>query len=126
MFAKIAKVLVLIAAVCCAVSVGINYLNLPKIYNSHWHISVIFFLSTALLINMILFRNQADPRDFTFKIMMTSMLRILLCMIGVFIYSLVNKPALLGFVTHFMSHYILFTVFEIAYLLRYTKSQHKP
>jgi hypothetical protein len=103
------------------------FLNDLKILggSDHWFISVLFFFMTALLLNLILFRKDTDPKEFIFKIMITSMLRLLLCMIGVFIYSLVNKAGLRGFVLHFMLHYILFTVFEIAYLLRFAKN-NKP
>jgi hypothetical protein len=90
-----------------------------------WYVSVIFFFLTALLLNLILFKQNTDPKEFVFKIMITSMLRLLLCMIGIFIYSLIDKAGLKGFALHFMLHYILFTVFEIAYLLRFAKTNNQ-
>jgi hypothetical protein len=126
-FAKITKVFILIAVGASVLSLLINLSGWIKVVNPNWYASVLFFLLSGLLINFILFKKQSDPRDFVFKIMATSMLRLLLCMIGVFIYSLIDKPHLVSFALHFMLHYILFTIFEIAYLLKFTKTQtHQP
>ncbi len=123
MFLKITKVFFLVSVLAGILSFGINLLNIEKISNPYWFVSILFFLSTGLLINFILFKKYADPKDFVFKIMFTSMLRLLLCMIGVFIYSLIDKPHMVSFALHFMLHYILFTIFETSYLLKYTKTQ---
>ena len=126
MFAKITRISLVIAAISSGVSLLINAMGFVKITNGNWYASVIFFLLTGLLINYILFGRQSEPKDFAFKIMATSMMRLLLCMIGVFIYSIFDKPHIVGFSLHFMLHYILFTVIEIAYLLKFTKTQtHK-
>ncbi|MGZ4036257.1 MAG: hypothetical protein ACXVPQ_00420 [Bacteroidia bacterium] len=123
MFAKITKVFLIVSVLASAVSLGINCTGWAKITNANWWASVLFFLGTGLLINFILFKGKSDPRDFVFKIMFTSMLRLLLCMVGIFIYSLADKGHIVGFALHFMLHYILFTAFEIAYLLKFTKTQ---
>jgi hypothetical protein len=123
MFLKITKVFFLVAVLAAVVSILINLLNIVAVYNPYWYASVLFFLSTGLLINYILFNKPTDPKDFVFKIMFTSMLRLLLCMVGVFVYSLIDKPHMISFSVHFMLHYILFTIFEISFLLKYTKSQ---
>ena len=123
MFIKITKVFLLASVLAAGVSFLINLIPFEKVQSAFWYVSVLFFLSTGLLINYILFKKQSDPKDFVFKIMFTSMLRLLLCMIGVFIYSKIDKPHMISFSLHFMLHYILFTIFEITYLLKYTKSQ---
>ncbi len=125
MFLKITKVFFLIAVLASGVSLLINAMNLESIKSNYWYASVLFFLSSGLLINFILFKNPVDPKDFVFKIMFTSMLRLLLCMIGIFIYSKIDKPHLIAFSLHFMLHYILFTIIEITYLLKFTNSQIK-
>ena len=123
MFLKITKVFFLVAVLAAVVSISIGLLNIPAISNPYWYASIIFFLTTGLLINYILFGKPSDPKDFVMKIMLTSMMRLLLCMVGVFIYSLIDKPHMISFALHFMLHYILFTIFEISFLLKYTKSQ---
>lgn len=123
MFVKTTKALFLVSLLAIAVSQMFNNLNSPKLFSLYWYYSVVFFFITSLLINFILYRSDSDPRTFIFKIMATSMMRLLLCMVGFFIYSLADKPHMLSFALHFIVHYILFTVFEIAYLLRYTKTK---
>jgi hypothetical protein len=123
MFLKITKVFFLVAVLAAVISILLNLLNIDAVFNRYWYVSILFFLGTGLLINYILFGKPADPKDFVMKIMFTSMLRLLMCMIGVFIYSLIDKPHLISFSLHFMLHYILFTIFEISFLLKHTKSQ---
>ena len=122
MFAKTTKVLFIISLLAIAISQTLNNLNVAKVFAVHWYYSVIFFFLTSLLINFILYNSSSDPKTFIFKIMATSMMRLLLCMIGFFIYSLLDKEHILSFALHFVLHYILFTVFEIAYLLKHTKT----
>lgn len=121
MFLKITKVFILVACLASAISFLINLL--PSLNNNKWPFSVLFFFGTGTLINFILFKQKSAANDFVVKIMLTSMLRLLLCMIGVFVYSLMYKQTMLSFSFHFITHYLLFTGFEIYYLLRYAKSQ---
>lgn len=123
MFVKTTKALLIVCLLAVAFSQILNNLNAPKVFAQYWYYSVIFFFLTSLLINFVLYNSEADPKTFIFKIMATSMMRLLLCMVGFFIYSLVDKPHVLSFALHFVLHYILFTVFEIAYLLKYTKTK---
>ena len=124
MLSKITKVLCVVAVGTSLLSLTLNYLNVVEIYNSNWFVSVLFFLSVAFLINFILLRKEIDPKELVLKIMVTSMLRIVIYMAGIFVYRLVDKANFTSFVVHFMMHYVLFTVFEIAYLLKFTKSQN--
>lgn len=124
MLFNITKLLTVTSVLAVILSLVLNHFQILGIA-SHWYVSIIFFFLTSLLLNFILFRKDTDPKEFIFKIMITSMLRLLMCMIAVFIYSLIDKAGLKAFALHFMLHYILFTVFEIAYLLRFAKT-NKP
>ncbi|MCE3228970.1 MAG: hypothetical protein K0S32_3521 [Bacteroidetes bacterium] len=44
-------------------------------------------------------------------------------MIVVFLYAILDKKGLFAFAMHFIAHYILFTVFEIRYLLLIIKKR---
>lgn len=125
MLTKITKVLLVVAMGTSLLSLTLNYLNIVEIYNSNWIFSVLFFLTVSFIINFILLKKQIDPKEMVFKIMLTSMLRIVIYMFGILIYRLVDKANFTSFVVHFMMHYILFTVFEIAYLLKFTKTQNQ-
>ncbi len=123
MFVKALKTLLFVSLLAIAISQVLNNLNSPKVFAGYWYFSVIFFAGAALLINFIFYKSDGDPRTFVFKIMSTSMLRLLLCMIGIFIYSIFDKAHFLSFAIHFGLHYILFTIFEISYLIKYTKTK---
>lgn len=119
------NILILISSISAAViSLLLNLLPYEAAYSKLWIISVTFHILISLALNAILFRKNDDPKDFVNKIMFTSMGRLLFCMVGVFIYSLVDKPHFMGFAVHFMLHYLIYTVLEINYLLKYIKTQN--
>jgi hypothetical protein len=91
-------------------------------YSEFWYVSLLFHILISFLLQLLLFRKTADQRDYTFKIMFSSMGRLLVCMVGLLIYKFADKDNFTQFALHFMLHYILFTVFEIAYLLKFIKT----
>lgn len=95
----------------------------------HFYWITIFFATTTYLADLVLKKGDRQSREFIMKIMALSMGRLLLCMVLVFIYSMVNKPQALGFACHFMLQYLLFTIFELSYLLKFIKqpnNTHHP
>jgi hypothetical protein len=122
MFLKTIKILVAALFVSALGSYLLN--STASFYSRHAYFSIIFFFLTGMLTNFILFRGETAPKEFVFKIMVTSMLRLLICMFGVLIYSKVLRGQLKLLAPHFILHYILFTVFEIAYLLRFSKTNN--
>jgi len=125
MLAQTLKIVLISALIGAIISVGVNFIPNEKINSSLWYISIIFHVAITFLLNAVLFKKNTDPKDFIFKIMFTSMGRLLLCMIGVFIYSLADKEHFAGFAMHFMLHYIIFTIIELNFLLKYIKIQTK-
>lgn len=123
MISQSLKVVLISAFLTALLSIGINFIPSEFVNSSTWFISIIFHVLVSFLLNLVLFKKQTDPKEFVFKVMFTSMGRLLLCMIGIFIYSLVDKPHFLPFAIHFMLHYILFTILEISYLLKHIKTQ---
>ena len=91
---------------------------------SHFWIPTVFFTITTLGINSLLTSGDKQSKEFVFKTLAMSMARLLVCMIFVFVYSLVNKPQALAFTCHFMIQYILFTIFEMSFLLKYIKQNN--
>lgn len=118
-------VLILVSSLISAViSILLNFLPIEMLQAKMWLVSVGFHVVISLALGAILFRKTPDPKDFINKIMLTSMGRLLLCMVGVFIYSLIDKPHFVGFSAHFMLHYLIFTILEINYLLKFIKTQN--
>ncbi len=100
---------------------GLNQLQSRFFTNEHYWFPTLFFALTTLATNALLTKGEKESKEFIFKALAMSMARLLVCMIVVFIYSYINKPQVLGFTCQFMVQYFIFTVFEIAFLLKYIK-----
>lgn len=102
-------------------SYGLSQLQTPYFNTPHYWIPTLFFALATLVTNVLLTSGDKQSKEFVFKTLALSMARLLVCMIFVFIYSLINKPQVLAFTCHFMVQYVLFTVFEMSSLLKYIK-----
>ena len=89
--------------------------------NQYW-IPTLFFVLTTVGANLLLTAGDKQSKEFVFKTLALSMARLLICMIVVFVYSLINKEQALAFTCHFMVQYIIFTIFEMSFLLKYIKA----
>ncbi len=87
----------------------------------HFWIPTLCLTLITLGANLLLTKGEDQPKEFVFKTLAMSMARLLMCMIIVFIYSMVNKSQALAFACHFMIQYIIFTVFESSFLLKHVK-----
>ncbi len=111
-------------SVCIGVLVlafGLSQLPTKYLTTTHYWIPTLFFGLTTFGINAVLTKGDKQSKEFVFKTLAFSMARLLLCMVFVFIYSLINKPQALAFTCHFMIQYLVFTVFELSFLLKYIK-----
>jgi len=104
-----------------AVSILVNML-FTAAYSGHWYFSILFHVLISILIQLLMLKKADDQKDYVFRIMFVSMGRLLLCMIALLVYKLALRQNFTQFAVHFMLHYILFTVFEIAYLLKFIKA----
>lgn len=102
-------------------SYGISQIQNKYFNTPHFWIPVFFFGITSLAINVLLTKANTSSKDFVFKTLAISMARLLICMVFVFVYSLFNKEDLLAFTCHFMIQYLIFTIFEVSFLLKYIK-----
>src|ERR1700741_1181408 len=101
------------------ISYGLSQVDNKYFSTDHFWIPTAFFALSTLGINALLTKGDKQSKEFVFKTLAMSMARLLVCMIVVFIYSLINKPQALAFTCHFMIQYIVFTLFEISFLLKY-------
>ncbi len=113
--------LIIICVGTLLLSFGLSQQNNRFFFTADYWIPTIFFLASTILINLVLTKGDKQSKEFIFKTLAMSMARLLVCMIFVFIYSRFNKPQVLAFTCHFMIAYIIFTVFEISFLLKYIK-----
>ncbi|MDF2449025.1 MAG: hypothetical protein K0R26_1529 [Bacteroidota bacterium] len=102
-------------------SYGLAQLTNKYFHTNHFWVATLFFALTTVGTNALLTNSDKTSKEFVFKTLALSMARLLVCMIVVFIYSLIFKNQALAFTCHFMIHYLIFTVFEISFLLKYIK-----
>lgn len=102
-------------------SYGLSQTTSRYFNTSYFWIPTLFFAITTLGTNALLTKGDKQSKEFVFKTLALSMARLLLCMIFVFVFSLINKPEALAFTCHFMIQYVLFTIFEMSSLLKYIK-----
>ena len=104
-------------------SYGLSQIDTHYLKTSHYWIPTFFFSLTTLGTNLLLTRGDKNSQEFVFKTLALTMARLLVCMILVFIYSLVNKEQSLAFACHFMIQYTMFTIFEMSFLLKFIKTE---
>lgn len=92
-------------------------------HNSDWWWSLIFFISLSIL-SLIRFFNFKSAQKNTEIILSVIIIKTILLFFAVFLYALYDKSHLISFSVHFILHYILFTIFEIRYLLNFIKHQN--
>lgn len=102
-------------------SYGLSQIPNRYFNTHHFWIPTVFFALSTLGVNALLTKGDKQSKEFVFKTLAMSMARLLVCMIFVFVYSLINKPQALAFTCHFMIQYLIFTIFEISFLLKYIK-----
>lgn len=111
--------------ILCLVSLVLAYalsmVESPYLKTNHFWIPTVFFALTTFGIHAVLTKGDKNSKEFAFKTLAMSMARLLVCLVAVLIYSRVNQTGGLAFACHFMIQYLLFTVFEIYFLLKYIK-----
>jgi hypothetical protein len=88
--------------------------------NMHWLLSISFHAAIALVIAVLGLVNP-DPKALASNLLSISLGRLLASGIAFFIYSLKFPVLQKWFMVHFMIHYVLFTFFEIVFLLKIVK-----
>ena len=103
-------------------SYGLSEIDTIYFKTNHYWIPTLFFALTTVGANLLLTAGDKQSKEFVFKTLALSMARLLICMIVVFAYSLINKEQALAFTCHFMVQYVIFTIFEMSFLLKYIKT----
>jgi hypothetical protein len=92
------------------------------IQSSYWPVGIIFFSIICFPLN-IYYTSQALKENFTGTIMAGIVIRLLLSLILIVLFKFYDGGGFFNFAIHFILHYIIFTIFEIIYLLRIIKNQ---
>jgi len=77
----------------------------------------------TFILNLV-YAKQAGSENFTQLMIAAIVIKLLQALVIILVYSLVfEKKGFFGFAVHFIIQYILFTIFEIRYLLHLIKTQ---
>jgi hypothetical protein len=106
----------------CGLGAGLSLLinRYCPVPTDHWLYSLLWFAVLCVVFNLIYART--DPKNLSQALLAGIVIRLLLALCIVFLYSLKFRASFLTFSLHFISHYILFTIFEIRYLLHLIKT----
>jgi hypothetical protein len=101
------------------VSLSLNMYT--ELYSYYSVIGILFFVALCFILNIIYALN-AGSKAFTELLVAGIVIKLLLSLCVIAVYSFNDQAGLFNFSIHFMIYYILFTIFEIRYLLRIIKT----
>lgn len=96
--------------------------NYTVINSPDWYFGILFFSIFCFTINII-YSKTAHPETFTQQLMVGIVIKLLLTLSCIILYKLFFTGNFFYFSIHFITHYILFTIFEIRYLLYIVKKE---
>ncbi len=88
-----------------------------------WH-SLIFFIVLFIVLTLI-YSIKTDGKTYAGILLVSSIAKFVLSLVLLVIYWFTLKGGFFAFFLHFIGHYVLFTIFEIRYLLQLIKNQQK-
>lgn len=93
-----------------------------RFINPIWPYSIAYFVVFCFTSNLI-FTSNLKSETYTGQLLTGVTIKLLLAFVILAVFSVLNKAAFLGFSIQFISQYILFTTFEIRYLLSLHKTK---
>jgi hypothetical protein len=92
-----------------------------RIYSANSSYGILFLLAVSSIFNTI-YAFKAGKEGFTQLLIASVVVKLLLALSVIVMYSLLDKPGFFHFSLQFILHYVLFTIFEIRYLLYLIKT----
>ncbi|MCC6372279.1 MAG: hypothetical protein IT236_14850 [Bacteroidia bacterium] len=110
-----------------AILVSQGLIVFAKLNSNFWAASIIYHSLFCFVLNLI-YVAKKNSEDFTGLLMTGVAIKLLLAFFIIFLFSFFSHTTFFAFSVHFVLHYILFTIFEIRYLLyliNYNKNHEK-
>ena len=85
-----------------------------------WPAALIFYVVTGILF-MLVYQLAAKAKNFAQVLLVCLVLKLLLCLIYIFYFSIGYKEQFAAFAAHFLCHFAIFTCFEVLFLLSFIK-----
>jgi hypothetical protein len=86
-----------------------------------WYFGIYFFAALCFILNLV-YAWQRKSRIFTQLLIAGVVVKLVLALTAIIIYSFLDHAGFFNFSIHFVAHYILFTIFEIRFLLYIIKT----
>jgi len=106
-----------------ALALGASYLlnTFTTLISPYTNYALLFFLLVCFILNIMQTRH-AHSDSLSGLLIAGIVIKMLLSFTVIIVYSFIDHPRLFAFAIHFILYYILFTVFEIRYLLQLIKN----
>ena len=121
MLGKLKNIVIFTVLICGLVTVWNQLMPIRFISNYLWPLLGLFFLTTTVIFYVLHVVEDKDPKLFIQRFMLCSGLKMFLFLIIISVFLFVNKPEGIKFTLSFLSLYLVFTTFEVTYLLRNSK-----
>lgn len=108
-----------------ALSLGLNQSGRLETPNA-WY-SLLYFVLTCFVFNLV-YVHQSRSKSFSDLLFAGIIIRLLTALVVILLYVLFLRSDFSHFAIHFVCHYILFTIFEIRFLIsliRNTQQKHE-
>jgi hypothetical protein len=119
------NLLALVFALVLAVSLSLILNNCTALVSKNWPYGLLFLTVLCFSLNLV-YARRASSDTFTQLLIGSVVIKLLAGLTFIVVYSLIYKSDFFNFSVHFIGHYILFTIFEIRYLLFLIKKQPNP
>jgi hypothetical protein len=109
------------------ISTGLSFLysyllsNFSQKETSVWWQSLVFFIVLSTGLNL-LYNIKTDKKTYSGILLSSGIIKFLFSLVFLIAYLFTLKGGFFTFFLHFIGHYVLFTVFEIRYLLQLIKT----
>jgi hypothetical protein len=106
-----------------ALAVVLSYIlnTYTPVKSEHAGYGLLFFVVVCFILN-VMYALNARSKALSELLMAGIVIKLLLALIAIVIYSIFCHSHLFNFAIHFIGYYILFTIFEIRYLLNLIKN----
>ena len=112
-----------IYALTIALISSVIYIWVPSIPISHTYPYILLFIYilTLIILGLLIKSMETKLNRFINAFMLINFAKLVLYCIVIFIYAYLNREDAVGFIAVFFIYYVLFTAYEIVFLLRTNK-----
>lgn len=119
MFLKNLLAVIVPSVLAIILSLTLNHYHI--LVSPHWYYGVFVLCGFCLIMNSV-YAYHAGSESFTQLLIAGIVIKLLFALVVILIYSFIDKQGFFNFSLHFIIQYVLFTVFEIRYLLHIVKT----